>query len=237
MKFYALLPTILHILAWPVTALVLRFRTQFTVTGREHLDELQGPILIAANHVSDLDPVLTRYVLGWSSQFTPLFWVGRYRKDYDSLPKHERFDGWRAFLYSDLFFRVWGSYPAIKGTGQYDHSLKHHTRLLKDGQSVCIFPRGGKEKYVGKDAPVHGGIAFLASHAGVPVVPMYISGTLGLNPKKLFFKKPTIAVTIGAPIVIPPLPRDSAPDEYYKDKASLIMKTVDALKPHEDTAK
>lgn len=221
MKPYAILPYLLQAFAWPFAHVIFRMNGTFTVHGREHLKDIKGPMVFAANHVNDLDPVVTRAILPFigKGKQTPLFWVARFRKDYDALAD-EPFEGWRGFLYSDWFFRVWGAYPAYRGTRDYGQSLRHHLRILKDGYSVCIFPQGGKAKLQGREAPVRGGAVFLAHEAGVPLIPIAIRGTRGIDFRTLFFKKTKIEVRILPPVQIP----DG--DVDYKGAAQKVMDSV-----------
>lgn len=223
MRFYAILPWILQALAWPIAHGVFRLSGNLTVVGYENIENLKGPVVFAANHVNDLDPVLTRAMIPMFSKFAPLFWVSRHRKFYDQHAE-EKFTGWRGFLYSDIFFYSWGAHPAYRGARDYSKSLKHHIKILEDGHSVVIFPRGGKEKYLGQSAPVHGGAAYLARHAGVPLVPVAIGNTLGINPHELFFGGRQLKVSIGKPIsVVSP----NGDLEFYKEKTREAIDWVD----------
>src|SRR3989344_2359371 len=129
MKLYAILPFILQLIAWPFAHAVFRITGSFKVTGYEHIKNIKSPVIFVANHVNDLDPVLTRAMLPMFSK--PLFWLARYRAYYDSLPKEQHgWKGWQSMLYSDLFFRSWGAHPALAGTGDYATSLQHITKLV-----------------------------------------------------------------------------------------------------------
>lgn len=222
MKLYAVLPFVLQAIAWPIAHAIFRLSGSCTISGFENIRGITGPVVFAANHVNDIDPVLTRAMLPWFSK--PLFWVARFRKDYDAHAV-EPFEGWRGFLYSDWFFRSWGAYPAYKGTGDYEKSLRHHLALLQEGYRVCIFPQGGKAKYMGREAPVHGGAAYLAARAGVPLVPVAIAGTLHLGPRELFFGKRELKVTIGKPLSVPQASPE-APPEFYRLKTTEAVTNV-----------
>lgn len=224
MKPYAILPFILQTLAWPIAHAIFRISGSFTVHGREHLKNLKGPVIFVANHVNDLDPVLTRAML---PMFAALFWVARYRKYYDALPDDERWRGWQSFLYGDWFFRAWGAHPAKEGTGDYKTALAPIIRIIEDGYSVVIFPQGGKEKKYGKDAPAHGGAAFLAEHTNVPMVPVSISGTLGVNARELFFGGRNYTLTIGAPIPVERGAGANDPD-FYKNTMRGVVASIHA---------
>lgn len=223
MKSYAIVPFVLQAIAWPIAHAIFRITGSFNVEGYENIKDTKGPFIFVANHVNDLDPVLTRAMVPMFSK--PLFWLARYRKYYDDLPEHERWKGWQSLLYGDWFFRSWGAHPALAGTGNYARSLEYILKLVKDGYSVCIFPRGGKEKFLGEDAPVHGGAAFLAQKTGIPLVPVAISGTLNLGPRELFFGGRHLKIVIGKPIFVGPHEGENDP-QFYKNKAREAMGAV-----------
>src|ERR1700730_11122532 len=76
-----------------------------------------------------------------------------------------------------------------------DQALFHHVdRALEVGGSVAIFPEGNYGPAEGGLMPFHKGFAHFAIKAGVPVVPVALSGT-----KDLWFRK-RIQVVIGEPI-------------------------------------
>jgi len=218
MKPYAILPLLLQILAWPVAHFIFRINGTFVVYGREYLKDLKNPVVFASNHVNDLDPVVQRAIHPFLSK--PLFWVARYQKYYRNLPEEQKWRGWQASLYTDWFFRSWGAHPAHAGVQDYAKSLEHIIKLMNDGYSVSIFPCGGKEKHLGKQAPVRGGVAFLASHLGIPIIPIAIKGTKGINAKKLFLQKTAIEVHILPPVILPKEGVD------YQREAKRIMNSI-----------
>lgn len=217
MKWYAILPGVLQTLAWPIAHSIFRLNGSFVVHGKEHLASIKGPAVVVSNHVNDLDPVIQRAVHGFLSK--PLFWVARPRQFYD---EHgvEKFEGWRGLLYTDWFFRSWGAYPAFQGTKNYEQSLTHHIRLLKDGFRVAIFPQGGQAKFVGEGAPARGGAVFLAQHMNVPLIPIAIKGTHRVGPKQLFFERTEFEIFILPPVIVE---KDVT---EYKHEAQKIMRMI-----------
>jgi 1-acyl-sn-glycerol-3-phosphate acyltransferase len=71
----------------------------------------------------------------------------------------------------------------------------HHVdRCLELGGAVAIFPEGNYGQKEGELLPFHKGFAHFAAKAGVPVVPVALSGT-----QDLWFRK-LIRVVIGKPL-------------------------------------
>lgn len=79
-------------------------------------------------------------------------------------------------------------------------SLDEAARRIADGTSVIIFPEGTRSPD-GRLQPFKAGTMVLAIKAGVPVVPVGISGTHAVLPKgKLFARSGKVEIRVGAPI-------------------------------------
>ncbi|PSO46463.1 MAG: hypothetical protein BRC24_01830, partial [Parcubacteria group bacterium SW_4_46_8] len=141
------------------------------VNGADVVRYVSSPLIFAANHVSELDPL----TLGSSlpSSHLPLFFV--------TLPKQwyqkPRF-GWRQHLYGGDFFYVLGGRAVTMGTKDYASALENQQSILESGYNLCMFPEGKMNpKYEGLEA--RGGVAYLAFVTQTPIVPVqiYVSQT------------------------------------------------------------
>jgi 1-acyl-sn-glycerol-3-phosphate acyltransferase len=74
--------------------------------------------------------------------------------------------------------------------------FKHVDRCLELGGAVAMFPEANYGPKEGELLPFHKGFAHFAIKAGVPVVPVTLSGT-----KDLWFRK-RIRVLIGEPLAV-----------------------------------
>jgi 1-acyl-sn-glycerol-3-phosphate acyltransferase len=147
-------------LSWPVAKLVFRYRA----LGRENLP-LEGGYVIAAGHVSNLDP----WPLGlglWPTRFL------------------------RFMAKSELFWFPLGPLIAACGAfkvhrGRADReAIATAAALAKEGHVIAMFPEGTRRrKGLRKKhrAEAHSGAARIAIEAGVPLVPAGIKGTDGLR--------------------------------------------------------
>lgn len=157
------------------------YRTRFI--GVENMPE-QGGFILAGNHVSYLDPLLL-----WCGAPRPTHFIAK--QELMDLP----FLGW-------LLKRVW-VFPIHRGTADRE-SIQRATELLKRGEPVGIFPEGTRQdSNAPADAPVeaHAGVAFIAMRAGVPVVPVGISGTeLALPRGAKFPRFPRVTIRFGPPV-------------------------------------
>jgi 1-acyl-sn-glycerol-3-phosphate acyltransferase len=154
--------------------------------GLDRLDDVEGPVVFAANHHSHAD--------------TPLL--------LSSIP-----DPWRHRLVvgaaADYFFGtrigsalsalVIGAIPIERAkVGRRSADLARE--LIDDGWSLLIFPEGGRSPD-GWGQPFRGGAAYLASRTGVPVVPIHLEGTGRILAKGASRpRRSSTTVTFGAPL-------------------------------------
>jgi 1-acyl-sn-glycerol-3-phosphate acyltransferase len=155
--------------------------------GLERLDDLDGPLIFAANHHSHVD--------------TPLMLT--------SIPepwRHRTFVGAAA----DYFFgnRITGTLSAlalnavpIERTKISRDSADRAADLIDAGWSLMIFPEGGRSPD-GWGQEFRGGAAYLSIRCGVPIVPVHLAGTgrvLAKGDKRP--KRASTTVTFGNPII------------------------------------
>ena len=136
----------------------LHFWTRYEVSGVQWRDVPSGPLIIVANHVSWLDPVLIAY--SCPHQMT-------------LLAKEELFQ--QRFLGS--LFRRWHMIPVRRG--EFDRTLlRRALEVLSQGGILGLFPEGSRSR---EGAMREGltGAAFFALHSGAPILPIGISGTRG----------------------------------------------------------
>jgi 1-acyl-sn-glycerol-3-phosphate acyltransferase len=139
-----------------------------TVRGLEHLHNLEGPVIFAANHASHID--------------TPLLLT--------TLPVDMRHHTVVAGA-SDFFFdRTWKAVMwsfAVAAIPIERHKINRRSgdaaaELLEEGWNLVIFPEGGRSPD-GWTQSFTGGAAYLARRTGRPVVPVYLHGTRHVLPK------------------------------------------------------
>ncbi|TMD72578.1 MAG: hypothetical protein E6I82_07920 [Chloroflexi bacterium] len=91
--------------------------------------------------------------------------------------------------------RTTGGYVPVVRERHGDRALfRHVDRCLDAGGAIAIFPEGNYGQKEGELLPFHKGFAHFAIKAGVPVIPVALSGT-----KDLWFRK-RIEVVIGRPM-------------------------------------
>ena len=131
----------------------------FRATAAEHVPAT-GPVIVACNHVSYLDPV----VLGIGFQ-RPVTYLAK--KELFAIP-----------VLGPIIVGL-GVYPLDREAGGVA-AVRAALRALKDGRCVGIFPEGTRN--LTGDVQGKGGAALLGALSGAPVVPAAISGTRHARP-------------------------------------------------------
>jgi 1-acyl-sn-glycerol-3-phosphate acyltransferase len=177
-----------------VCLLVWRFRA----IGVENVPRT-GPLIVACNHVSYLDPV----VLG----------VGAPRM-ITYLAKKQLFD----IPLLGPIIRGCGAYPLDREAGGVA-AVRVALRVLKEGRCVGIFPEGTRN--LSGSAAEKGGAAFLAALSGAPVVPAAVAGT------KAAKRLAQIRVAYGKPMTI--VRNRKADEDDLEKWTAEIMRRIRAL--------
>ncbi len=155
---HALAQGVNPVLYWAIRALfvpffLIYFRMQRV--GREHLPR-SGPLLLAANHRSFLDP----FVIGTLVR-RPVYYMA----------KRELFENrWLAWVLNSL-----GAFPVDRGAGD-GNAMATARAILARGDCVVVFPEGTRVRPGPLGAPRRG-VGRLALETGVPVAPVAVIGT------------------------------------------------------------
>src|SRR6266581_6883140 len=154
---------------------LLRLCFRFDVTGRENIPR-SGNYVVIANHLNWLDEfaLLMLFPVEPRLHFLadPTMLVTR------------KFQWW-------LVRTTGGFVPVVRERHGDEALFKHVDRALGLGGAVAIFPEGNYGPKEGELLPFHKGFAHFAIKAGVPVIPVVLSGT-----KDLWLRK-RIKVVIG----------------------------------------
>lgn len=179
-------PSPLYWACYPPVTLALRgvlrcLAPRYRVTGRGNLPT-RGPVLLAPNHIADLDPPAIML-----SACRPLWFMAK--KELFEMPV------------LGPFIRFAQAFPVERG-GADRVALRRAETLLKAGQGVVVFPEGRLSEN-GELQALLPGVAMLALRANVPVVPVGLCGTNKILPYGETIPRPTLApmaVHFGPPL-------------------------------------
>jgi len=203
------------------------YRSLFAIYFRWHVYNSErvprkGPVILAANHASFLDP--------------PLVGSGL-KRDINYLARKSLFRypvlGW--------ILRAVNAVPVDRdGGGAAGLGLKAILNRLRDGGAIILFPESTRTKD-GNLQPAHSGIGLTIIKSEAPVVPVRVFGTFeawGRNTR--FPRSHPVAVKYGRPMLFEELRAEAQTcskarlKEIYQQTANELMAAIAKLGPYED---
>ena len=178
-----------------------------TISGREHIP-LQGPVLIAPIHRSNVDFAFTLFM-----SKRKVFFMAK-----DSL--------FRVPLLGPLV-RHLGAFPVRRGSADRD-SMTLAEEVLRRGYALVLFPEGTRKE--GRPVlPLHDGAMFVAARTGATVVPVGIGGSDRAMPKGAKLPRPAkIRIVIGTPIA-PPVSQGRVARSAVAAKSEELRRELEAV--------
>lgn len=180
----------------------------FRVVGAERLN-FEGPALIAANHVSFLDPPFIGQAFD-----SPIHYFAR-----KTLFDHP-VAGW--------ILREWQTIPIDRDKPDAS-SLKATIRLLRSGKKVLIFPEGTRSPDGSLQKP-EAGVGLFIAKSGAPVLPVRIFGTYDAYPRGAKFMRPALITLVVGEKYQPVMPEKDQGRDLYQHLAEEVMTKIAALK-------
>ena len=175
--------------------IVSRGVAQIRLEGMEHIPRT-GPVILAANHISNLDGAITGAFITDALKRRRIHWLG----------KREIFDwpvlGWVA--------AHGGIHPVDRGAADVE-AFRLATRILEAGHVLLVFPEGTRSP-TGELQEAKDGAAMLALRTGAQIVPIGLNNTDAVWKKgsklPMPFPRRTVTMRVGEPFlpadVIPP---------------------------------
>jgi 1-acyl-sn-glycerol-3-phosphate acyltransferase len=201
-----------HIIFRFFVRLILGLIARVEIVGFENLPI--GGFVIAANHIGRLDAALAYYILN--------------RPDIIMVvaEKYEKYAvfRWLVKLTNGMF---------VDRYNADIHAIRETLRRLEQGQVFTITPEGTRSKS-GNLIEAKPGAIYLAWKAGVPVLPVALTGTEDevVLERLKHFKRLDIRVVAGKPFILPPVKgkdRDAALQQYTDE----VMCRIAVLLPPE----
>ncbi len=203
-----------YYVGWKVFRFIYATYFRWKRVGREHVP-LTGPVILAGNHASFIDPPLIGCALDREINY-----LGR-----ESLFRYP--------LVGRLL-RSWNSVPVDRDGGGARGLKTILDRLLKGG-AIILFPEGTRTSD-GRLQPARSGIGLTVIKSEAPVIPVRVFGTFEAMGRHMTFPRPRrIGVVYGAPIDFSALRAEAktcAKDrtkQIYQEVADRIMAEIGKL--------
>ena len=187
------------------------------VAGLENLPD--GPCLYICNHLSNADGVTIHRVL----RPRRIYFLAGVKLQGTTMTR--------------IVSEVIDTIPIRPGSPDVE-ALKRAVQTLKGGESVLIFPEGGRSR-TGQLIRGHKGAAFIGKKAGVPMVPIALTGTekfLPINETNMggeSVRRATVTLTVGRPFrvdeLLPDLPEGA--DERQAMVDAMMLRVAELLPP------
>ena len=212
---------IVYFIGWCGYRALFKLYFRWRVYNSERVP-LEGPVILASNHASFLDP--------------PLVGSG-VRRGINFLARENLF----RFPVMGWVLRRWQVVPVDREGGGAAGLRAILDRLLAGG-AIILFPEGTRTRD-GKLQPARAGIGLTVIKSTAPVVPVRVFGTFEAYGRHLRLPRPRrVAVKYGQPLGFEQLRAEakicskSRLKEIYQQVADEIMAVVARLEPHEDKA-
>lgn len=176
------------------------------IIGKENIPGTGG-VLVAANHISYLDPPLLGAIMPRIATFMA-------RKGLFEMPV--------------IRFMIKGSAIPVNRERPSPSTIKEIIKRLRNGSLIVMFPEGRRSE-TGELMEGKRGVGMIVSHSNVPVVPTLIIGSdrvLPVNAKWL--KRAKIVVVFGKPLYYTPKGGRQDPRNHgvHEDISNSIMSAI-----------
>ncbi|MBT4126734.1 MAG: 1-acyl-sn-glycerol-3-phosphate acyltransferase [Chloroflexi bacterium] len=159
----------------------LKLFSDFKIEGQENIPD-NGPLLVASNHLSNLDPAIVAAAL----PKPPVF-----------MAKKELFK----YRIGSVLMRGYGAFPVDRTRADVRALNWITNQLLSEHRTAIVFPEGTRSK-VGGLLKAQQGLAMIAMSTGVPIVPFALTGSEKLqHPLRVFKPTAKLRLKIGKPFV------------------------------------
>ncbi|MBP7687211.1 MAG: 1-acyl-sn-glycerol-3-phosphate acyltransferase [Thermoflexales bacterium] len=170
-----------------------------------------GPVIMMINHIAFLDPVIL---------------TGIFPRYLISMAKVEAIE----HKVIGPLIKAFDAFPVNRGAGDRQ-ALRTAFEVLDAGLALLIAPEGHRSEAT-ELGEAHEGIAFVASRAHVPIVPVAISGTEQFKHNIKRLKRTTVTYRFGQPFYLE-AGNDRANSDMLKQMTDEAMYQLSALLPPE----
>jgi long-chain acyl-CoA synthetase len=172
-----------------------------TISGREHLQNLRGPVIFASNHQSHLDTPVILSAL--PSRFKYRMAVAMWKEYFDPHFSRAHYGWWERMTNDTIYYLVsllFNGFPLPQTEARAGESLRYMGELVTEGWSILLFPEG-ERTVSGEIKKFQPGIGFIAARLVLPIVPIRVTGLEKLLHRTARLPRPgRVKVAFGAPL-------------------------------------
>ena len=196
---------LIHVIVRPLFSSLFKFQ----VFGAENLPA-RGGVLLMSNHASFVDPVFLGAAVNRNLRYmarSTLFKPGLV----------------------DKFLRLMNAFPVQRGSADRA-AIRRALKVLADDELLLIFPEGTRtvDGSLGKALP---GIGLIAQKTEASVVPVYLSGSQDVLPRKAkMIRTAKVTVSFGKPLDMKPYRAGKPTKETYLSIGEEVMARIAELK-------
>jgi 1-acyl-sn-glycerol-3-phosphate acyltransferase len=207
-----------YLMGWSLFRLLFATYFRWKIFSRENVP-VAGPVILASNHASFLDPPLVGSALP---------------REINYLARESLF----RFPVVGAILRSWNSVPVDRDGGS-PSGLRNILNRLQKGGGIILFPEGTRTRD-GKLQPARSGIGLTVIKTNAPVVPVRVFGTYEAYGRHMKIPLPRrVIVKYGKPMLFQKLREEAKVcskdrvKEIYQEVANEIMAEIAKLEPHE----
>lgn len=204
----------------PLGRIFMRIRPH----GLDRLDEIDGPVIFAANHQSLLDvpAIMLALPARWRYRVAPAM-----AKEVFAAHFHPDRFGRKKWATKSLSYylacQFFNAFPLPQRETGTRQALRYMGEVAASGDSILIFPEG-ERTMSGEIGRFQAGVGMIGARLGIPIVPVRLDGLDKVLHRKMRFpRRGPVSVSFGRPI--PPSGED------YAALAREVEEAVRALSP------
>jgi len=188
---------------------LMRLLTHTEVRGRESIPPA-GPLIVAFNHLSHLDPLLLVALLPYPVEIIAL-------ADLLSVPGTAQ------------ALRAYGVIPVHRD--EFDREVvRRALQVLREGKVLILAPEA-RRSVTGALERARPGVAYLALKSGAPVLPVAIAGTERFFDELKRLRRPRLSVTFGEPFAFSPYTEGRRREQRRRATDEVMVRIARMLPP------
>lgn len=192
-----------------IVKLLIRLLTRTQFSGLENVPP-KGALIIATNHMHYMD--------------IPLLFINPIREDLTALVTTKYQHHWFIRWFCDTAGGIWINRDIADFS-----AMQAASKALREGKALGISPEGTRSQ-TAQLLKAKPGVVLLALKAGVPIVPVAITGTENAFRRIFTLQRPKLSIRFGPAFTLKPVSPEER-EKKYQEYTDEIMCRIAALMP------